>query len=855
MTLRVHGKNFKPMKKFKLLNLSVCIFLMLLSLSLVAQNQWTNGPNGGYVRDICEHKGEIFAISNYKMFKSNDNAQTWQEMDMSFIAWNRWLISLYANDDYLFVNTAEGLFRSNDGGQNWTLKRPFVDKVVLFESTLFIRSSLDNKIYRSQDNGGTWVQKHSPIIDNTPYYDIGELSFNGDILFLGSLNYETALYRSGDLGETWEHITAGLIHPNFPQYYIGPVQALFAGTDILLATWLGVYKSTDNGLSWAPALYDEEYGCEKLMKSGGLIIAKGYGQKYWRSFDGTGWVEITNNFPNNVIHSILEQNISQTIVSGWLNDETYIFSGIDGIYLTNDSFNSVQETANVGLVAWPVEPSQIVACNNYVYALAGGRVYKTNDFGQNWTKIYNSISNETGLLRLRKSNNLIYGISGSGLENLHFTTNFGTTWNYIPNANGTHWMAELDGNIFRATIDGVYKSVDNGNTWVKKTTGSNAYYRIYATETTLFANNQGPSALERGIYKSTDFGETWTNVGLGNAVYWDWEFIEHNGFLFIGADYTTPRGLWRSSDNGDTWVQVNSGAKVRRLKSNGTKLYLSTYDPNNQKYPLFVSTNNGTTWTNIMDNSYNMFDADNTHLYAFSFPDHVVKSSNDGATWENISQGHFMFRPRINGINVLNQGLYAGTMRTGYYVLSLNEPAATVNTLFADEITGNSAILYGTVNANGSNCSVSFEYGLSTEYGYIVTSVPSIVTGNVPVSVMAAIGGLNSNTTYNFRTVASNANGVYYGPNKTFTTTVVGIESTRVGKVKAYPNPFNDQVSFTNSGELERLIVKNIFGQKVVEYDLNGQKYINTSAIPKGIYLFTFIDNAGNQRTHKMVKQ
>ncbi|MDZ4203236.1 MAG: T9SS type A sorting domain-containing protein, partial [Bacteroidales bacterium] len=91
--------------------------------------------------------------------------------------------------------------------------------------------------------------------------------------------------------------------------------------------------------------------------------------------------------------------------------------------------------------------------------------------------------------------------------------------------------------------------------------------------------------------------------------------------------------------------------------------------------------------------------------------------------------------------------------------------------------------------------------------------------------------------------------------NKTFTTTIVGLESVSVGKVKAYPNPFNEQVSITNTGELERLIVKNIFGQKVVEYDLNGRKYINTSAFPKGIYLFIFSDNAGNQRTHKMVKQ
>jgi photosystem II stability/assembly factor-like uncharacterized protein len=830
----------KNIKLLKLFIVAFSIYLMQLSMLLSAQNQWVNGPNGGFVRELCEHKGEIFAISLSKIFKSNDNAQTWQEIDMSFLGWDRSCLELLANDNYIFVNTTGGLFRSSDAGMSWTLKRANVFRVAIIETTLFLYSSLDSRVYRSQDNGDTWVQKHSSLIDNTPLSDIGKLSFNGDVLFLGSVNAETALYRSGDLGETWEHITEGLIDPLFPQFYVGPSQALFTGSDILLATWLGVYKSTDNGLSWVPALYDEEFGCEKLMKSGDLIIAKGFGHKYWRSLDGTNWVDITNSFPDNVIHSILEQSNTKTSKAG-----SNIFSGIDGIYVTQDNFNTAQATDNTGLVAWPVEPSQIVACDNYVYATAGGRVYKTNDFGQSWSKIYE------GFNLMSKSNDLIFGRSGSGFDIFHFTTDFGATWKVIPTS--TNWMAELDGNIFRTTQDGIYKSVDNGNTWVKKTEDIKAYNRIYATETTLFVNCMSPS--DQGIHKSTDFGETWTNVGLSDAVGYNWEFLDVNGVLFIGVDYTTPRGVWRSLNNGDTWEHVSVGTKVRRLKANDTKIYMSTYDPSSQKSPLFVSSNNGTSWQQVMDDCLNIFDVDDNYIYVNSFPDHVIKSDNDGATWENISQGHFMFRPRINGINVLNQGLFVGTMKTGYYALSLEAASATCTTLFADDITSNSATIFGSVNPNGSLCTVMFEYGLTTDYGSTVNAVPHSISGQNPILVSALIADLLPNTTYHFRVAATNSGGVYFGSGKAFSTHTVNInEQSSVGG-SISPNPFNDYIQLNKLQGPVRLQVTNAVGQLVLDTEAFDKTYVDTKTLPVGFYFFRLSMIDGSVITHKMLKQ
>ena len=365
----------------------------------------------------------------------------------------------------------------------------------------------------------------------------------------------------------------------------------------------------------------------------------------------------------------------------------------------------------------------VVADESFVYVSAGGRIFKTNDEGYSWEKIYE------GLNILRKSNNMMWGFSGSSEEYVHYSLDGGLTW-YIIYGNNVYfsedggltwivissngpagsitWMAELDGNIFCTALGGVYKSVDEGITWVRKT-GMLNFWKIYATETSLFANCISDS--DRGIHRSTDSGETWTNIGLGEAIYFNWDFIDHNGSLFIGVDYTSPRGVWRSTNNGDTWEHVHTNSKFRKFSSNGSKIYFSAYDPNSQKYPIYMSANNGNTWTEIMMNSENIFAVDSLYIYISNANDQILRSNNNGQSWENISEGHFMFRPRINGIVAANQGLFVGTMRSGYYVSSLIESSATVNTLFADEITENSAILYGTVNANGSNCAVTFEYG------------------------------------------------------------------------------------------------------------------------------------------------
>lgn len=94
----------------------------------------------------------------------------------------------------------------------------------------------------------------------------------------------------------------------------------------------------------------------------------------------------------------------------------------------------------------------------------------------------------------------------------------------------------------------------------------------------------------------------------------------------------------------------------------------------------------------------------------------------------------------------------------------------TVTTSPASNITTSSAVLNGTVNAQGDSTTISFQYGLTTAYGDSFPATPGNLSSSIAESVSASLSNLSPNTTYSYRIVATNAAGTTNGANQTFTT-------------------------------------------------------------------------------------
>ena len=85
--------------------------------------------------------------------------------------------------------------------------------------------------------------------------------------------------------------------------------------------------------------------------------------------------------------------------------------------------------------------------------------------------------------------------------------------------------------------------------------------------------------------------------------------------------------------------------------------------------------------------------------------------------------------------------------------------APTVVTMPASAITGNTATLNGTVNANNSASTTSFDYGLTIAYGTNIPGVPLNVSGSTATAITGAISGLLPNTLYHYR--INGVNGIW----------------------------------------------------------------------------------------------
>lgn len=99
-----------------------------------------------------------------------------------------------------------------------------------------------------------------------------------------------------------------------------------------------------------------------------------------------------------------------------------------------------------------------------------------------------------------------------------------------------------------------------------------------------------------------------------------------------------------------------------------------------------------------------------------------------------------------------------------------SNPPPTVVTGAASSITNTTAVLNGTVNANGTSTTVTFEFGPTPSYGRTFTADQSPVTGSTNTAVSVSVSGLIPGTTYHYRVVGANAGGTANGSDMTFTT-------------------------------------------------------------------------------------
>ena len=286
----------------------------------------------------------------------------------------------------------------------------------------------------------------------------------------------------------------------------------------------------------------------------------------------------------------------------------------------------------------------------YFMGTTGGGLWKTTDAGLSWDNVSDGYFNtgSVGAVSVSESDNniVVVGMGESPVRG-----------------------------VMTSSGDGVYKSIDGGNTWehlgLEKTKHISQIIIHPNNPDIMYTAAQGSpydGTTERGIYKTTDGGATWEKVLFVDKM---------SGANDLAMDYSNPRvlyasfwdhqrlpwyvrsggngsGIWKTTDGGENWKKLTEGLPKKVMGKIGVTV--SRANPNlvyaiieSDEGGLYRSEDAGESWVLVNEDRvlrarswYYMHifadPSDENIVYVLNAP--MMKSIDKGKTFTNIQVPH-----------------------------------------------------------------------------------------------------------------------------------------------------------------------------------------------------------------------
>ncbi|MBI5214508.1 MAG: T9SS type A sorting domain-containing protein [Ignavibacteriae bacterium] len=439
--------------------------------------------------------------------------------------------SIYVGGSILDVASGGALFKSSDGGVTWAQVqrnigiRSTVMSIALsrnYPDYSLIIGTASKGVYKSVNYGLNWTEINgggttNPMTDK----NTSAVAFGTAFRYAGTDSAGDFYRRSlGDVTDGWPKGT-GLpgIQAIINDIHLDNVDE----SKLLLATeGMGVYGSVDSGKTWQPrntGMMGVSARDIKVITNGNVVLANGFGDGIWLSSNhATTWNTATTLTSSNSVTSLTTTNNVSILYAGIYG--TGVFKTTDGgaNWVVSDS--TVINKYIRAVVAHPTNAS-------IAYAGTGNGVFKTTNGGTSWVASNNGIPFSTSIrsIAIDKANpNVIY--AGTDLNYLYKTSDGGSNWTNITNANGF-----LLQDSFIRTI-----TVDAGN--------SNIVY---------VGSDSGR------VYKSFNAGASWTLLSKIASVNSVRSIVRHPTDRRVVFAATFGSGVFVSADSGSHWLPMNDG--------------------------------------------------------------------------------------------------------------------------------------------------------------------------------------------------------------------------------------------------------------------------------------------------------
>lgn len=497
--------------------------------------------------------GDRDAADTYSIgvLKSVDGGQTWQTTGLSYaVNQSRRVTGIYINPkntQEIIVSSRNGIFRSTDGGSNF-----------------------------SNVQGGSWQM----------------LTFvpgASDTLFAGS-NSGGSIVRSTDAGVTWNYVTNGLPTNGVTRVELATtaddpnyVYALFSASNNGLA---GIYRSTDGGSTWTQQFSGSNMNLLHWSSSPGGNVSGG-------STGGQGWYDLA------IAVSPVDKD---QIYVGGVNIWRSINGGVSWSLSAHWFGGGGAAFAHADQHYFIFEPGT----NNF-YAGNDGGVYMTSN-GNNYTELCNGL-HITQYYRIDISEaDEELTIGGAQDNGTHL--NDAATWDRVRGGDGMdNAISESNPNVmYAASQYGNFgKSTNRGQSFNASfnlpPNGQGQWVTPFVIDPT---NDNILYVGYDQLWKSTNAGLSFSQTSssiAGNTAGIDVIAVapSNNDIVYVGINSQ----VYRSLNGGSTWTQVNSNMSNTRSV---TDIAISDVDPNHiwitksgydagQK--VFESVNGGMSWSNF----------------------------------------------------------------------------------------------------------------------------------------------------------------------------------------------------------------------------------------------------------------
>lgn len=535
------------------------------------------------------------------------------------------------NPDICYAGAAAGgIWKTTDGGQNWTPIFDFENAIAF--GALGMDQKDPNTIYagtgEAVNNGTTYLG--SGIFKTTDAgvtWNVTGLTFvgafskvivhpkNSNYIFAGATKRGKGLYRSTDGGSTW----LNLYKASVTDVTVNPqnINELMIGVD-----GVGVLYTSDGGQNWedrsadlgssigrvsvqiAPSETNIAY-C--LLENGGI------GNIYKTTNKGQNWGKINSGdasffngqgFYDNYI--VVHPTKSNVVLAGGID----IWRTTDGINFENVTNGYAGGNVHVDNHCAAIYPGQA----NVIYAGNDGGMYKSTDIGATWFEINNNLQ-VTQFYSFAVDHN-------QANRNVGGTQDNGT----VGDLSGGVWSLVVGGDGFHTILDSQNPNVVFGNS----TPGGRV---------TPFKLNTSTGSFQ------------YLSSGLNTADgVWDPPIVQHP--LIPDVMFHGRRALYYSYTGGSSWTVATT-----KLNNQGqfTAICASSVDENivfagTATGEVTMTKDVGETWTEITNNGLpNRYVRDIACSYedakvayivysGFGTP-HVFKTSDQGKSWLSISNG------------------------------------------------------------------------------------------------------------------------------------------------------------------------------------------------------------------------